>query len=171
VALGAVAGLQSQYPNVHFLAVGPETEYSKDLWTRYQGMTGLHVHGAVSDDEKLAALRASNCLVLPSIGEAFGIVFLEAWIMGKPVIGARTPAVSSVIDEGQDGLLAAPGDAADLAACLSQLITDTALTRRMGAIGREKVRRRYTVARMTDRVEGIYLRVLRQRQRDGLLSS
>mgnify|MGYP001825192831 CR=1 FL=1 len=171
VALGAVSGLQSQYRDVQFLAVGPETEYSEDLWTRYQGMAGLHVMGAVPDDEKLAALKASDCLVLPSIGEAFGIVFLEAWIMGKPVIGARTPAVSAVIDEGRDGLLAAPGDAADLAACLSQLIIDPALTRRMGANGREKVLRHYTVPRITDRVEGIYLRVLRQRQRDRLPGS
>jgi glycosyltransferase involved in cell wall biosynthesis len=167
VALGAVAGLQSQYPNALFLAVGPETEYSKELWAHYQGMDGLHVQGAVSDDDKLAALRACDCLVLPSIGEAFGIVFLEAWIMGKPVVGARTPAVSSVIDEGQDGLLSAPGDGADLAACLSRLLTDPALARRMGANGRTKVLQRYTVPRITDRVEGIYLRVLRQRHRDG----
>jgi len=165
VALGAVSGLQSQYPEVRFLAVGPETDYSKDLWNRYQGMAGLHVLGAVSDKDKLTALRACDCLVLPSIGEAFGIVFLEAWIMGKPVIGARTPAISSVIDDGQDGLLASPGDAADLAACLSHFVTNPALAGHMGAKGREKVLRRYTVPRITDRVEGIYLRVLRQRQR------
>jgi glycosyltransferase involved in cell wall biosynthesis len=167
IAVGAVAGLQSQFPNVHLLAVGPETEYSKHLWTRFQGMDGLHVLGAVSHDDKLTALRACDCLVLPSIGEAFGIVFLEAWIMGKPVIGARTLAVSSVIEDGQDGLLAEPGDAGDLAACLLQLLADSDLVHRMGARGREKVLRRYTVPRIADRVEGIYLRVLRQRQRNG----
>jgi glycosyltransferase involved in cell wall biosynthesis len=166
IALDAFAGLRRQHPHLHFLAVGPETEYSQALWTRYQGMPGLHVLGAVPEEDKLKALRACDCLVLPSVGEAFGIVFLEAWIMGKPVVGARTLAVSSVIDEGQDGLLAMPGDAGDLAVCISQLIGDRNLARRMGETGRMKVLRRYTVPRITDRVEGIYLRVLRRRQRE-----
>ncbi len=166
VALDAFASLRDQQYDVQFLAVGPETDYSRNLWPQYQGLAGLYTRDAISDKEKLAALRACDCLVLPSVGEAFGIVFLEAWIMGKPVIGARTRAVSSVIANGQDGLLAAPGDAADLAACLSQLIADPDLARKMGTRGREKVLRRYTVQRITDRVEGIYLRVLRRRQRE-----
>jgi len=166
VALEAYLALRAQYPEMCFLAVGPETDYSRALWSRYQDVPGLHVLGVVSDEEKLAALQACNCLVLPSVGEAFGIVFLEAWIVGRPVIGARTLAVSAVIQHGQDGFLAAPGDAADLAACIARLIADPDLARRMGARGREKVLRRYTIPRIADRVEGIYLRVLRRRLRE-----
>ena len=168
VALDAYTILQSQGLDVAFLAVGPETDCSQALWTRHQGLPGLHVLGAVSDEEKLAALAACDCLVLPSIGEAFGIVFLEAWLMGKPVIGARVLAVSSVIGDGRDGLLAAPGDVADLAACIARLVADPELGRSMGARGRDKVLLRYTVSRIADRVEGIYLRVLRRRQRQSL---
>jgi glycosyltransferase involved in cell wall biosynthesis len=166
VALDAFRGLRTQYPNLHLLAVGPETDYSQTLWARYQGMPGLHVWGSVSAEEKLSALRACDCLVLPSIGEAFGIVFLEAWMMGKPVIGARTGAVASVISDGHDGLLAAPRDAADLAACILHLMANPEVTLEMGARGREKVLRQYTVPRITDKVEGIYLRVLRRRRRE-----
>jgi glycosyltransferase involved in cell wall biosynthesis len=121
--------------------------------------------GAVPQEEKLAALRACDCLVLPSTGEAFGIVYLEAWIMGKPVIGARTPSVSAVINHGVDGLLSAPGDAGDLAACISRLASEPMVARRMGAAGHDKVLSRYTVPRIADRVEGAYLRALRCRQR------
>jgi glycosyltransferase involved in cell wall biosynthesis len=165
VTLEAYTTLRSQNSETFLLVVGPETDYSRALWSRYRGLPGLHVRGAVSDEEKVAALQACDCLVLPSVGEAFGIVFLEAWVVGRPVIGARTLAVSSVIREGQDGLLAAPGDAADLVACVARLVADPDLARRMGAAGREKVLRCYTVSRITDRVEGVYLRVLRQRQR------
>jgi glycogen synthase len=165
VALDAFKILQSNGLDLAFLAVGPETDYSQALWTRYQGLSGLTVLDQVSDDEKLAALAACDCLVLPSIAEAFGIVFLEAWLMGKPVIGARVLAVSSVISDGHDGLLAAPGDVADLAACIARLVADPDLGRSMGARGREKVLARYTVSRIADRVEGVYLRVLRRRQR------
>ena len=166
LAVDVYAGLRSMHPDLHLLAVGPETDHSRALWPRYQGLPGLHVLEAVGEQDKLAALQACDCLVLPSIGEAFGIVFLEAWIMGKPVIGARTLAVSSVIQEGQDGLLIAPGDAADLAACITRLATDPDLAHRMGARGREKVLRRYTVPRIAERIEGIYLRVLRRRWRE-----
>jgi len=165
VALDAYKILRSQGLDVAFIAVGPETDYSRVLWTRYQGLPGLSVLGAVSDEEKLTALTACDCLVLPSIAEAFGIVFLEAWLMAKPVIGARVLAVSSVISDGQDGLLAAPGDVADLAACIARLVADPELGRSMGARGRDKVLVRYTVSRIADRVEGVYLRVLRRRQR------
>jgi glycosyltransferase involved in cell wall biosynthesis len=167
LTLEAFAALRRQHPDLHLLAVGPETDYSQALWPRFGDLEGLHVRGAVPDEEKLAALQASDCLVLPSAGEAFGIVFLEAWIMGKPVVGARTLAVSSVIADGQDGLLATPGDAADLAACIARLVADPDRAREMGARGRAKVLRRYTVPRIADRVEGIYLRVLRRRQRRG----
>ena len=167
VALEAHLALRNQRPNLHLLAVGPETDYSRALWSRYGHRAGVHVRGAVSHEEKLAALRACDCLALPSTAEAFGIVFLESWIMGRPVIGARTRAVSSVIAEGEDGLLAAPGDAAGLAACIARLVGDPDRARQMGTRGREKVLRRYTVPRIGDRVEGIYLRTLRQRQREG----
>jgi glycosyltransferase involved in cell wall biosynthesis len=166
LTLDAYVALRSLHADLQLLAIGPETDYSQSLWPRYQGLDGLKVMGAVPDQAKLAALRACDCLVLPSVGEAFGIVFLEAWMMGKPVVGARTLAVSSVIDHGRDGLLATPGDGADLAACIARLYSDPGLARCMGIKGREKVLRRYTVARMAERVEGIYLRVLRRRQRE-----
>ncbi|MCL7453829.1 MAG: glycosyltransferase family 4 protein [Anaerolineae bacterium] len=166
LVLAACMALRSQRSDLHLLAVGPETDYSRALWARDDQQGWLHVQGAVSHAEKLAALQACDCLVLPSAGEAFGIVFLEAWILGKPVIGARTPAVSSVIAEGRDGLLANPGDPADLATCIARLAANPEQARRMGSCGRAKVLRQYTTPRIADRVEGIYLRVLRRRQRE-----
>ena len=166
LALDAYAALLPLHPELRFLAVGPETDYSRALWPRYEGLAGLHILESVSDEEKLAALQACDCLVLPSMGESFGIVFLEAWIMNKPVIGARTLSVASLIQDGHDGFLAAPGDVADLAANIARLCANPELARRMGARGREKVLSRYTVPHIAERVEGIYLRVLRRRWRD-----
>jgi glycosyltransferase involved in cell wall biosynthesis len=126
-------------------------------------LENLNVLGAVSDDEKVLALQACDCMVLPSVGEAFGIVFLEAWMMGKPVIGARTLAVSAVIDDGRDGLLAAPDDVSDLARCIVSLVDNPGRGQDMGQQGRRKVLSRYTVPRITDRVEDIYQHVLQVR--------
>lgn len=163
--LRAYLALRPHLPHIHFLAVGPETPYSRALWQRYGDVPGLHVLDAVPHEEKVKALYACDCLVMPSAGEAFGIVFLEAWMAGKPVIGPRTPAVASVIDEGENGLLAAAGDVVELATCIARLAADRQWAQRMGSRGREKVHRRYTVSRLADRIEGIYLRVLRARRR------
>jgi len=104
-------------------------------------------------------------MVLPSTGEAFGIVYLEAWTLGKPVIGARSLAVSTVIEDGVDGWLVPAGDPLALAGALNRWIQSPQLLQHMGQRGRNKVVNRYTVARVADVVEGIYARTLRARNR------
>lgn len=96
---------------------------------------------------------ACDVMVLASIEESFGIVFLEAWICGKPVIGARIPSTECVIAEGVDGLIAEPLDAADLARCILALLGDQGLRVRMGAAGRAKTLAHHTWDAVTDRWE------------------
>jgi len=162
LVLKAFATLQDRYSTLHLLAVGPETESSRELWARCGGLPRLINHGSVSDEMRLTALNACDCLVLPSTGEAFGIVYLEAWAVGKPVIGARIHAVSSVIIDGQDGYLISPGSVAELAERITRWLDDPLLAHEMGRRGQEKVKNRYTVPRIADIVEGVYRRVLRR---------
>jgi glycosyltransferase involved in cell wall biosynthesis len=163
LTLKAFQALQPDHQKLHLLAAGPDTEFSKSLLACEQVPPGFVNLGAVSEETKLAALNACDCLVLPSGGEAFGIVYLEAWIMGKPVVGSRTPAVSTVIDHGRDGFLTAQGDINDLVGCLARMLEAPKLAREMGAQGQAKVLSRYTAPRIADVVEGVYLRVLRRR--------
>ena len=161
LALDAYASLREQFPQLHFLAVGPETDESEKMWTHYQHIPGIHIMGKVSESEKLTALQACDCLMLPSAGEAFGIVFLEAWLMGKPVIGLRTKAVASLVQHGHDGLLAEPGNLADLTTALAHLVTKPQLARQMGQNGRQKVLQHYTTDRIAQKTEAIYMQTLR----------
>jgi glycosyltransferase involved in cell wall biosynthesis len=171
VCLEAFSALRQQRQDVCFLAVGPETEFSRQLWPRYNGLEGVIVRGMVSDEERLAALAACDVLVMPSVGEAFGIVYLEAWAYHKPVVGAKIESVSSIVSDGQDGFLVEPGQAASLTRRLTQMADNPEVTRAMGRQGRIKLERRYTVERIADIVEGTYARTLRRyrtlRGRDG----
>jgi len=165
-ALEAFIRVHGRHPQAHFLVVGPETDFSRKLFARFEGrLPGVTNLGFVSDDVRLDALNACDCMVLPSEGEAFGIVFLEAWIMGKPVIGPRTVAVSTVIRDGQDGWLVPTDDSDAIAAALKRWINSPALVRQMGQSGRDRVLERYTSDRIADVIEGVYLRTLRAHRR------
>jgi glycosyltransferase involved in cell wall biosynthesis len=89
----------------------------------------------------------------------------SAWLCGRPVIGARIPAIECVIDHGVDGLLVAPRSVPALADALVELLADPRRRDAMGAAGRAKALARFTWDRVTDRVEAVYRTTLAQGRR------
>ena len=112
------------------------------------------------DEDKASIFDALDVFALPSVGESFGIAYLEAWMCGKPVIGARIGPTSDVIDEGVDGLLSKPEDPGDLAEKLLELLSDPGKRERMGQNGRTKTLKRYTWDLIIDKMEQLYRRVV-----------
>jgi glycosyltransferase involved in cell wall biosynthesis len=86
-----------------------------------------------------AAFDAADIHVWPGHREAYGMVFLEAAARGLPSVAMASGGVSSVVLDGETGLLAADGDVAGLAAALDRLIGDPVLRARLGAAGRALV--------------------------------
>jgi glycosyltransferase involved in cell wall biosynthesis len=162
LCLEAFAALHREHPQAYFLAVGPETDDSRRLWNHFAGLPNLAVYDAVSDAERLMALAACDVLAQPSSGEAFGIVYLEAWAYGKPVIGAAIDAIADLIEEGVDGFLVDPATPQQLHERLAQLAGNPQLAQAMGEQGRRKLHSRYTLDRTADVIEGTYGRVLRR---------
>ena len=100
--------------------------------------------GVVDERTKHQLLSAMDMLALPSQVDAFGLVFLEAWLHGKPVIGARAGGIPDLVKHEQTGLLVPFGDAAALAAAIRRLLADSALALRLGSAGHREVLERYT---------------------------
>lgn len=148
--------LRAQRPDATLVLAGPTEPYWAELRARYPDIPGLIDLGTVSDEDKAKLLGVCDALVLPSTGESFGIVFCEAWALGKPVIGARAGALADMIADGEDGFLVQPGDADELAARLQALRDAPALRQALGQRGYGKVMSRYTVERVTDQVEALY---------------
>ena len=110
---------------------------------------------------ELAPLYAAfDALLLTSANEGTPVAAIEALAAGRPVVATRVGGVPQVVDEGETGLLAAPGDVAALAGALAELARDPDRRQAMGRLGAERVRTRYGLDRMVDRIEALYRELL-----------
>jgi glycogen(starch) synthase len=103
----------------------------------------------------VALFRGCAFFVLPSRQEPMGIVNLEAMAAGKAVIASRTGGVPEIVADGETGLLLPPGNVESLAAAMRRLTADAPLRERLGAAGRERVRR-YTWEAVASSYRQIY---------------
>jgi glycogen synthase len=119
----------------------------------------IHLLGPVSEQDKRDALAAASMLVMPSRTDSFGIVYLEAWLNGLPVVGARTWGVMDVISDGDDGILVPFGDVEALSIAIQRLLTDPEEAAVMGAKGRAKVLAHHLWPQKFAVVESLYRRL------------
>jgi glycosyltransferase involved in cell wall biosynthesis len=115
--------------------------------------------GRVSEEDLPLYYQACDVFVLPSLKEGFGIVFLEAMQYAKPCIGARAAAVPEVIVDGENGLLAAPGDLRTLERAITTLLTDEALRQSMGRAGLLRLEANFSFPRYRCRLEEVLCRL------------
>ena len=111
----------------------------------------LIVTGYIEQKDRMDLLDCADIIVLPSRLDCFGIVVLEAWVVGKPVIGCWSGAMPDMIDDGKNGFIIPFGDQATLAHRIGVLIDLPELGQKMGELGREYVFRERTWDKVTDR--------------------
>lgn len=105
--------------------------------------------GFVSESELNAVYRKAALLAMPSRGEGFGLVYLEAMANGLPCIGSLDDAAGEIIEDGQTGFLVQQSDREGLADRLVRLLTDDTLRRQMGEAGRRAVHQRFSYERFS----------------------
>ncbi|MBI1210240.1 MAG: glycosyltransferase [Alphaproteobacteria bacterium] len=101
--------------------------------------------GAIAAADIPDRLLLSGILAWPGIGEAYGLVYLEAQAAGLAVVACRDRGVPDVVREDETALLSVPGDAAAYAANLRLLIEDNDLRAKLGNAGRAFARRERSV--------------------------
>lgn len=145
--VAALPTIWSRHPAVEVVVAGRTIDDAHELQqaaVRVSKGHDLRWLPDVSENEKAALLASASLLVYPSRAESFGIVFLEAWSFGVPVVGCRAGAVPDVVEDGASGLLISPGDSVALANSVSRLIENPAEARQLGAVGHRRVRDEYT---------------------------
>lgn len=121
-------------------------------------------------DELCAVLAAATTFVCPSVYEPLGIVNLEAMACGAAVVGTATGGIPEVVDDGVTGRLVPieqvqdgtgtpvdPGRyVADLAAVLTEVVSDPVRAREHGEAGRERARREFSWDTIADATRALY---------------
>lgn len=154
----ALQQLWARGSNVTWVQIGPLLGHFEEF---YAGLapadrSRTRLLGFVDDTTRRNALAAADLFVLPSRTDSFGIVYLEAWCYGVPVIGARAGGVPEVITHGLNGLLVPFGAVAELATATERLLHDRTLARAMGLAGRRTVERSMTWEHKYAQVRALY---------------
>ena len=102
------------------------------------------------------AIEESAIVVVPSMGEGFGMVALEAMERARPVIAAEIGGLGELVEDGVTGYLVAPGEAEPLTRAIVQLAGDLRLAAQMGEAGRRRALEQFLQERCTDRTELLY---------------
>ena len=139
----ALPRLLTRWPDLQIAAVGEgdDQEWLETLAEERGIRRHVHFFSGLNYAELAACYAACEIFALPSQGEGFGLVYLEAMACGKPVIGGSHGGAPEVIEDGVTGYLVQHGDAVQLAICIETLLTDPAHAREMGARGRQRVER------------------------------
>ncbi len=141
----AVAKLQSDTPDLQLVCVGGGDDLprlrslAKDLGVASR----VHFFQRLSREEIAACYSRAQIFAMPSAGEGFGLVFLEAMAFGRPVIAAACGGALDVVDDGINGLVVPPHDSAGLTLALRCLLESESLRSRLGANGAAIVREKY----------------------------
>jgi phosphatidyl-myo-inositol dimannoside synthase len=121
------------------------------------------LHG-LTPEQLIACYACCDVFALPSRGEGFGIVFLEAMACAKPVIGGAHGGIPDIVEDGVTGLLVPHGDVERLAQALESLINNPSRAREMGARGRDRLAKTFSFEQFQLRLTQILSDVLAQQQ-------
>lgn len=167
--LKALAKVKLTHPNFKLLLVGEDDprgtpgrgSYMAEL-KALSTQLGLNEHiiftGFRRDVPQIMA--ACDIFSMPSFEEPFGMVYLEAMALSKPIIALDNGGAREIVVQGKSGLLSAPQDIDQLAANIVTLLDAPKLRQQMGVYGREQLERFFTPQRMANEMEQVYRQVL-----------
>jgi glycosyltransferase involved in cell wall biosynthesis len=143
--MGAVARLRGTFPDLHLVVVGQGDDLPRlQKLAAAQSATGfIHFLEDLSREELAACYARADVFALPSTGEGFGFVFLEAMAFAKPVVGTAWGGITDLVEDGINGLLVPPNDSERLAQSLGHLLQDDSLRAKLGQSGAEIVRKKF----------------------------
>jgi phosphatidyl-myo-inositol dimannoside synthase len=147
----ALPEVRRKVPRVSYTVVGEGTDLDRLRQLALDcGVTdSVRFTGEVDHEGLLREYEECDVFVLPSTGEGFGLVFLEAMSFAKPVVAVAAGGPVDVVQNGITGRLVASQD--DVSGALLELLLDRDKARAMGAQGQARLEERFSFERYVDR--------------------
>ncbi len=156
----ALPSTLSIIPDLNYYIVGEGNDLARHraLATELGVSNRVHFLGFVDPATLRAYYQACDLFVMPSAGEGFGIVFLEAMHFGKPVIAANSCAAPEVVIDGVTGLLVEYGNSQHISQSIVRVCHDREFRERLGRAGYERLQQNFTFEHFKKKLTDILIR-------------
>lgn len=165
-----VAELARRHPRILLVFAGSCThrEYGEALQARVsrdglQGAVLLTGKLPPGDPRLIGLFQEARAVVLPSLSETFGLVILEAWAAGVPVISSRTSGAAALVHDGVNGMLFDLERPESFHAAVDRLLAEPARRAEWGAAGRAKVVAEFDTVVLAGRMERFYAELIAEK--------
>ncbi len=162
MVVAAMPTIVQHFPQASFVFVthNPEQRETLQQMAAERGVANnLHFLGTISEQQKLALLRASDVLPFPSRYEGFGLPILEGLAAETPVISSNIPVINELIEDGVNGLLIPYDDVGALEQAMLRVLEIPELRARLVAGGQRAMAERFDPQQLCARVVAFYERM------------
>jgi len=151
-----------------FVGDGPDLQYLQDFVSKNYLNETVSFLGSRSDIPEL--LSVAHLLVSTSIARHEGLsnVLLEAMSSGVPVIATKSVGSGEIVQDGYNGFLIREGDVEDLSNHIIELVNSGDKLGRLGQNARKNIIENFSIKKMVENYENLYLRALSQRYFQGM---
>ncbi|MFC1868984.1 glycosyltransferase family 4 protein [Thermodesulfobacteriota bacterium] len=159
----AIPSIIKSYPNSKLLIVGdgPLKDRLKEQGKRLRVKEYLIFTGFRDNIKEI--LSAIDILVIPSLLEGFPMITLEAMAMAKPIIATNIEGIKEQLIDSESGLLIPPGDEHAVSQAFVKIVEDKMLSGKLGSNARKRVVEEFSVQRMINETEKVYIPLIQIR--------
>lgn len=154
----AMVEVCGRFPSARLVLAGSDpTGYAREMSELADALNighAVEVRGFC--DVPLDFLRSIDTFAFASSAEGFGIVLLEAMVVGLPVVASNIYPINHIVDGGRTGLLAAPDDPHAFASAMIDLLENPDKARAMGEAGRRRCLDEFSESKMIEAIDSLY---------------
>lgn len=144
-------------PDARLLVVGKGRAINEFHAIAARSPVASHIEftGYVPESQMPDVWARTHVFAMPSRGEGFGLVYLEAMAAGLACVGSIRDAASEVIVNGETGMLVDPDNLEAMSRAIVDLLRNPGRARQMGEAGRRRLSSHFSYDRFRDRMTGL----------------
>ena len=160
--LEALPEIIKSFPNIRCLMVGdgPLREDLEQLAVDLNISQSCIFTGIRSNVAEILSIL--DILVLPSLGEAFPFILLEAMAMRCAIVASRVGGVEEIIEDGKTGLLVPPADSKTLAQAIKGLLLNQEKANQISSYAQKVVQEKFSLKQMISATEAVYEQIIKK---------